>query len=306
MGSSGKTGFTLVETAIVLVVIGLIIGGVLVGRDLIEAARVRATVQQIEALNTAQTAFLLKYNCIAGDCPNGINLGFTAAIITISDASPQPPAPGFFDHFNPISSALAFSLVEYDLYVCVGPPWPCDEFGTFSIPIGDGNYQLSVVEGLTAIRMLEQAKMINNVDKTHGVMRPKLSAKSPVSGRPLSIFPMYVSPRAGSVATVPGNYNMITATAIAGNAAAAALTPAMAFAIDSKVDDGLPLSGKALAAGNPMFPADTSAGFLYSIGDEDTYVCTMNSDGQLIYNVIGDPDADVTVVPCAMEIKSSI
>ena len=35
-----KSGFTLVEIAIVLVVIGLLIGGVLVGRDLIAAAQI--------------------------------------------------------------------------------------------------------------------------------------------------------------------------------------------------------------------------------------------------------------------------
>lgn len=40
---SRKAGFTLVELAIVLVIIGLIIGGVLVGRDLIKAAELRAS-----------------------------------------------------------------------------------------------------------------------------------------------------------------------------------------------------------------------------------------------------------------------
>jgi len=41
-------GFTLIELSIVLVIIGLIVGGVLVGHDLIRAAGVRATISQVE------------------------------------------------------------------------------------------------------------------------------------------------------------------------------------------------------------------------------------------------------------------
>jgi prepilin-type N-terminal cleavage/methylation domain-containing protein len=45
-------GFTLIELSIVLVIIGLIVGGVLVGQDLVKAAGVRATISQIEKFNT--------------------------------------------------------------------------------------------------------------------------------------------------------------------------------------------------------------------------------------------------------------
>ena len=65
-----KSGFTLVELSIVLVIIGLIIGGVLVGQDLIYAANVRAQITQIEQLETAINTFKVKYNCLPGDCLN--------------------------------------------------------------------------------------------------------------------------------------------------------------------------------------------------------------------------------------------
>lgn len=63
----GQKGFTLVELAIVLVIIGLIVGGVLVGQDLIKAAEVRATITDIEKFNAAATTFRGKYGGLPGD-----------------------------------------------------------------------------------------------------------------------------------------------------------------------------------------------------------------------------------------------
>ena len=54
-------GFTLIELSIVLVIIGLIVGGVLVGQDLIYAAKVRAQATQFERLKTAVYTFQGKY-----------------------------------------------------------------------------------------------------------------------------------------------------------------------------------------------------------------------------------------------------
>lgn len=64
---SARRGFTLIELSIVLVIIGLIVGGVLVGQDLIKAAEVRATVGQYEKYNTAINTFRTKYNGMPGD-----------------------------------------------------------------------------------------------------------------------------------------------------------------------------------------------------------------------------------------------
>jgi prepilin-type N-terminal cleavage/methylation domain-containing protein len=65
--SPAHTGFTLIELSIVLVIIGLIVGGVLVGQDLIKAAEVRATISQIEKYNTAVNTFKEKYGGLPGN-----------------------------------------------------------------------------------------------------------------------------------------------------------------------------------------------------------------------------------------------
>ena len=61
------SGFTLVELAIVLVIIGLIVGGVLTGSDLIKAATIRSTVSDFEKYNAGATTFQSKYNGLPGD-----------------------------------------------------------------------------------------------------------------------------------------------------------------------------------------------------------------------------------------------
>lgn len=60
--------FTLVELAIVIVIIGLLVGGVLQGQELIKQAKWRTSMKEIESHRAALATFFGKYNCIPGDC----------------------------------------------------------------------------------------------------------------------------------------------------------------------------------------------------------------------------------------------
>src|ERR1035438_8206439 len=72
--------FTLIEMSIVLVIIGLVVGGILVGQNLIAAAGVRATISQIEKYNTAVNTFRTKYDALPGDMNASVakQFGFVA------------------------------------------------------------------------------------------------------------------------------------------------------------------------------------------------------------------------------------
>lgn len=67
---STQKGFTLVELAIVMTIIGLLIGGVLKGQELMQNARVTSTVAQVKAYEAAVTTFRDKYDATPGDMTN--------------------------------------------------------------------------------------------------------------------------------------------------------------------------------------------------------------------------------------------
>jgi prepilin-type N-terminal cleavage/methylation domain-containing protein len=54
---ASQAGFTLVELAIVMIIIGLLIAGVLKGQELIANARVTSTVAQVKAIDAAISTF---------------------------------------------------------------------------------------------------------------------------------------------------------------------------------------------------------------------------------------------------------
>ena len=62
-----QQGFTLIEIAIVLVIIGLLLGGVLKGQELIQNARVRNIIAQQDGIKVAFFGFQDRYRGIPGD-----------------------------------------------------------------------------------------------------------------------------------------------------------------------------------------------------------------------------------------------
>ena len=71
-----QQGFTLIEIAIVLVIIGLLLGGVLKGQELITSARVRNLISTQDGIKAAYFGFLDRYRALPGD--------YTAATVNIN------------------------------------------------------------------------------------------------------------------------------------------------------------------------------------------------------------------------------
>ncbi len=64
---SQQSGFTLVEIAIVLVIIGLLLGGVLKGQELINSAKVKAFANDFRNIQAALYGYQDRYKSIPGD-----------------------------------------------------------------------------------------------------------------------------------------------------------------------------------------------------------------------------------------------
>ncbi len=66
---NNEKGFTLVEIAIVLVIIGLLLGGVLKGQQLIANAKIKSLVNHANGLSAAVYAYQDRYKALPGDDP---------------------------------------------------------------------------------------------------------------------------------------------------------------------------------------------------------------------------------------------
>ncbi len=67
-----RRGFSLVELSIVLVILGLLVGGILAGRSLIRASELRSVATQRDQYVTAISAFRDKYFALPGDMANAV------------------------------------------------------------------------------------------------------------------------------------------------------------------------------------------------------------------------------------------
>lgn len=68
--AQGEKGFTLVELAVVMIIIGLLIGGILKGQEMISNAQITATVAQMKGIEAAASTFRDQYDAFPGDMAN--------------------------------------------------------------------------------------------------------------------------------------------------------------------------------------------------------------------------------------------
>lgn len=211
MKQTHQTGFTLIELSVVLVIVGLLVGGILVGQDLIRAAEVRSIITDSERFRTAVNAFHMKYNALPGDMPDATQIWGTA-----SGGCPNGVRTG---------------------------TQTCD---------GDGNGQVSagVPEVFTFWQHLSNAGMISGVFS--GVDGPANTGYHSVIGFnvPASKYPQggytigYWSTNNPGMFLNQG-HNLQFGGQTVNNATGYGIMPAgEAFALDQKVDDGLPGTGQ--------------------------------------------------------------
>jgi len=222
-----EAGFTLVELAVVMIIIGLLIGGVLKGQELIANAQVAATVAQVKAFDAATTTFRDMFDSMPGDMLNAntrlpnCNAGTGCVVAAAAGLGNRRVDGAAADPFagGPSAEMVAFwwQMNAADLVSGIDPTRPGLGWGA-QFPAA------KIGGGWSAGYFAGNATMTNQV----GGAAPNV--------------------RAGHYL---GLYNSLDA---AGNPAAmdnaGFITPNQAFRIDSKLDDGVPSSGSVMAAGN--------------------------------------------------------
>lgn len=214
------SGFTLVELAIVLVIIGLIIGGVLVGKDMIEAAKAQSLITQITKYNQAANTFRLKYDYLPGDIPD-----------------PAASKFGFATRGTVAGEGDGNGLIEGITAYQVGP-------------VNDGSQQGEPTQFWVDL------SAVNLVDGTYSgatpigfpclcdILPPSLPHFLPQAKLGQGNY-IYVIAYQGT------NYYSVTALSEIGDYGYPVSTPAMtvmqAAAIDKKLDDGFPQTGNVIA-----------------------------------------------------------
>lgn len=204
-------GFTLVELAIVITIIGLLVGGVLKGLEMAKNARITGTISDLDAFKAATEAFVGTYGALPGDfalAQNKFQDCTTANSCENGNSNSAIGTPAF--GFNTITgntitgeNAQFWKHLAYaDLITGVVPSATAMIAGESnpSAPVG-GVYHVLTTSGTDAAGIIWSGLWVRIQNSIDGAW--------------------------GAAASVGQE----------------ALTPTAAAQIDRKVDDGLPLSG---------------------------------------------------------------
>ncbi len=82
-----QKGFTLVEIAIVLVIIGLLLGGILKGQEMITQAKIKNAIADFSGVSAAYHGYQDRYRAIPGDDPNAATRWATAPAATAGNGN---------------------------------------------------------------------------------------------------------------------------------------------------------------------------------------------------------------------------
>jgi prepilin-type N-terminal cleavage/methylation domain-containing protein len=243
-----KKGFTLIELAIVLVIISIVIGAIIGSRDLIESAKLNGIISDFKKYESAFNAFKEKYGALPGDMPDASD------VFTVPDSNCAIDYNGYGNNDIVLS-------------------------GESELANGPGDWEV-----YTAMDMLSKAGFIDfKANQTSLNCTNIISGSDQVGIR----YPESTVKNAGFYFNYTGSFNAITTNLMHFASSSqsyntpfdGAITPSEAQIIDKRIDDGLAMKGK--LSGYESFQGNCMT---YSEGD--TYNTTSKlKECTLIYDI---------------------
>ncbi len=212
-------GFTLVELAIVMIIIGLLVGGVIKGQELMNSAKITRVAKDLQAFEGAMTTFRDQYKYYPGDFPQATTrmTGCTAANYC---------QDGDGNNIIGITSDL-----------------------TWLTPLNSGQYfesynfwkHLSLGDYITGVLLSNNPAVPVNGETT---------PTSPFGGKYEAYFDPLMMTGAGGRERSAGQIFRLSG-GLPGQTVQPLLTPFQAASVDRKLDNGDPSSGRILANYGP-------------------------------------------------------
>ncbi len=247
---SSQAGFTLVELAIVLLIIGLILSGVLKGQDLVNAARLNSVLTDANQIRTAAGTFQTKYTYLPGDIPTTVAttaFGWTGTLLCNATGNHgDGRIEGVMAGAVPVSSEAMCFWGHMRAATLISAPAPTN--GSYATDISFTDSWSSRVGGLYTVEYSDGT----GTAATLGVG----------IGAGAAVVPL----------TNDGNFIVLSNMTVASTPRANLLTPAQAYEIDLKSDDGLPYTGTLMATG------------VTAAGVANSGACTSTATASAVYN----------------------
>lgn len=224
-------GFTLVELAIVMIIIGLLIGGILKGQELIANSQVTATIAQIKGIDAATSTFRDKYASLPGD----MNPANRLSNCTAAPCSTAGNANGRIENGAAAAAGAAPAI---------------------------GN------ESVVAFSHMAAADLVSGIESSGGALTYGQALPEAKLGGGFNGIEYTAANLTQAQAARAGHYLVMTGAVGAVGAATGAITAARAAQIDRKLDDGLPNTGSVRA--NNGCAANTGVNDNYLEGTDGT------------------------------------